>query len=590
MSDQVEDGVNIWGRIMLAALGGLAGAVWWLTTTRLHSYIENPQLYLFVMSALAGFFGVILILTGPLSIARVLPVALFTALFAPGLLTWASLRHETLRDFFVRIDIPLAALILMVLPLPFFVAFFRPGRRWRDYPTLFMESWSILIRLGSAGLFVTVFWLAVFLANELLELAGVEIIHRLLVVPPVIPIATGMVAGFALAIMDEMEDFLSYSLVIRLIRLLVLPTLVIVGAFLGALPYQGYDALFGILSPAGAFLVIATFLTVLVSTAVGAGVEDDAISTLMRFATRGLALLLPVVAVLALMAIRVRIFEYGLSPGRLALGLAACVMLIYGVLYAVSALSGWRWMKRIRSANRLMAFVMIVLAALWLTPILNAERLSAEDQFNRFEAGVLTAETVDLWSLRHDWGRPGQSVLQRLASVAEEDTRLRERLDLVAVAPDRASFDRPKPTLAAGNSRAVLKTLMPVQPPEAKVEFDRFILPWYAGSVTGFLEGCNDLTTSGNPGCVLVVADLLPGNPGNEGILFYKSFGLLRGEVIVPEPIFRRADASEVFSVPPPDFSETDDILDLIQAGGFTAGPAQINAISIGERQFTVPY
>jgi hypothetical protein len=259
------------------------------------------------------------------------------------------------------------------------------------------------------------------------------------------------------------------------------------------------------------------------------------------------------------------------------------------VLYALAVLSGRRWMARIRATNTGMALVVIALAALWLTPVLNAERLSVASQVSRFRAGELDVETLDLWALRHDWGRAGQAALAQLTE-GDSDPELKARIALVEVAPDRATFERPAPDPTTGNSRTALKAILPVQPPGAEVEFDRFVLPWYAGSVSGFLAGCNDRTVSGNPGCVLVVADLLPENPGNEGILFYKSFGLLRGEVIVPDPIFRRADASEVFSVPPPDFSETDEILDQLQAGGFVAGPARINAISIGDRQFTVPY
>lgn len=143
---------------------------------------------------------------------------------------------------------------------------------------------------------------------------------------------------------------------------------------------------------------------------------------------------------------------------------------------------------------------------------------------------------------------------------------------------------------AALSARAELKELMPVMPPAAAAELDRYVLPWYAGSMASFLEGCRDRTKSGRPGCVLVVLDLVPDNPGNEAILFYKSFGLLRGEVIVPEPVFRRADAADVFSLPPPGFDETDLLLEQLQDGGFTAGPARINAITIGERQFTVPF
>lgn len=592
MSDQVheQENTDLAGRLALAAIGGWAGVAWWFVQSHLASIVSNPQLYLFIVTALAGFLGAILALTGPLPLRRAAFAAIFTAILPAGFLTWASLRYESVADLLARIDMPLAVLILGVLPLPYWVAMVRPGLGWRDYQTLFFVSWSGFVRLSSAVLFAVVFWMAIFLANELLQLAGIELIRTLIAVPMIPPIATGVVVGLALAIINEMEEALSHALIIRLLRLMIFPALLVVGGFAVALPFQGYDMLFGVLSPAGTLLIISGVLVLLVSSAVGAGPGDAVRSSLMRWATRGLALLVPVIAGLALQAIRLRIGEHGLSPGRLAIGLAASVMMAYGVFYTLSVLSGWRWMKRVRFVNSWMALIIVVLAALWLSPAINAEKLSAENQLKRFQAGRLSAETLDVWALRHEWGRPGREVLAVLAQSERIDPALAKRLSVVELAPDRATFDSPTPVVVSGNSRARLKEIMPIQPPEAAAEFDRFVLPWYAGSVSGFLEGCDDKTEAGNPGCVLVVADLLPTNPGNEGILFYKSFGLLRGEVIVPEPIFRRADASEVFSVPPPDFAQTDQILDQIQAGEFVSGPARINAISIGERQFTVPY
>ncbi len=575
-------------RALLALIGGLAGAAWWFVGARLPALVAGDQPYLLIVSGLAAFFGAFFALIGPLPLVRALPAAVVAALIPANLLTWASLRHDSLPEFFARIDPAVAGFVAAALPLPFVIAALTPGAGWRHYPTLFAASWGIAVRFAAAALFALVFWLAVFLANELLRIAGIEVIGDLIAIDWLPPVATGMVAGLALASVNELDDLLSYSLVLRLMRLLLPPALLVVGAFVAALPFQGYDRLFGILSPAGTFLVICLVLILLINAAIGAEDEDAVRTGFMRLATRATALLLPVLAALSVEAVRVRILAHGLSPGRLALGLAALVLLGYGLVYAVSALTGRRWMARIRRGNVWMAVVVIALAVLWLTPVLNPERIAASSQVARYEEGALDAETVDLWSLRHDWGRAGEAALAALAADASPD--LARRLSLLDVAPDRATFDNPVVTPGAGSSRTELKEVMPVMPPEAVAEFDRFVLPWYAGSVTGFLEGCRDRTATGRPGCALVVADLLPDNPGNEGILFYKSFGLLRGEVIVPEPIYRRADASEVFSVPPPDFAETDEILDALQEGAFTAGPARINAITIGNRQFTVPF
>lgn len=581
------------GRVALGLLGALAGASSWYLAGRLPEILPDPQVYLFVTALIGGTLAVALALVGPLRLASALAAAPLTALPAAALLSWASQRHDTLAGFFGRPEPLIAYLIVLFLPLPYLIAGLRRGTSWRDYPTLFAESWSIVVRIASAAVFAAVVWLALLLSDELLQLVGIDIVERLLRIDWLPATFTGLVAGLALAIVCEMADQITPGLILRLLRLMIPPALLVVGLFLAAIPVQGLGRLFGTLSPAATLLGMATALTLLIAAGVDSGKETAPRSALAGWSVRALALLLPVLSLLALEALRLRYVDHGLSPDRLAAALAALVLLAYGVLYALAVLTGRGWRARIRSANGWMALAVIALAGLWLTPALDAERLSANDQVARFEAGEVAAIDLDLWTLWHDWGRAGRAGFARIEALAPahaESALLAERLRLARQAPSRAAFQDIPTSPALLNARAELKRLMPVMPPEAAAEFDRYVLPWYAGSVANFLDGCRDPIASGAPGCVLVVYDLIPDNAGNEAILFYKSFGLLRGEVIVPEPVFRRADAAEVFSLPPPDFAETDRLIGALQAGQFEAGQARINAISIGGRQFTVPF
>ncbi len=581
------------GRVALGLIGALAGAAYWFALEILPDLLTAAPLYLFVSALVGGYFGALMALTGPMRLGCAVVWAVAPALVSAAMLTWASLRFETLAGFFARPEPLVAYLILLVLPLPFLIAARREGTHWRDYPILFGESWGIVVRLSTAGLFALIVWLVIVLSDELLQLVEIDLIERMIAVDWVPATLTGLIVGLALGLVNEMRDQVSPGLVLRLLRLLVPPALLVVGAFALAVPMRGLDALFGILSPAVTLLVIAFLLITLVSAAVDADDDCAVRSGAMRWATRGLSLLIPIVAALALEALRRRYGGDGLSPARLAGFVAGGVLFTYGLLYALSALSGAKWAARIRSANAWMALVVIALAALWLSPVLNAERISAANQVARFRSGAAPVDTLDLWTLRNDWGRAGQAALARIEAAADghpEEVALRDRLALSAQAPDRFAFENVPRDPVSLNARAELKQAMPVQPPEAAAEFDRYVLPWYAGSVDSFLDGCRDTTASGRPGCVLIVADLVPDNPGNEAILFYKSFGLLRGEVIVPEPVFRRADAADVFSIPPADFEETDELIEQLQDGQFRAEPARINAISIGERQFTLPF
>lgn len=587
------DALRLARRVALGAIGATGGLAGWLLAVRLPERIESLPAYVLLTALVGGYFAALLALVGPLKLRAALLWALAPAAFAAALLAWASLRYDALPELLARPETVLAYLIVLFLPLPYLVAALRPSVSWRNYPTLFDESWGMVVRIAAAAIFVAIAWLAVLLSNELLRLVGIDLVERLMRVAWLPAAFSGLVAGLALATVDEMRGLASPALLLRLLRLLILPAVLVVGAFVAAVPVQGVERLFGALSPAATLLAIGVALTFLIAAGVDARDGTAARGAATRAGTAVLALLLPAVAALALWSLAQRYGAVGLSPARLSAGLAGAVLLAYGLLYAASVLLGAGWWARIRAANGWMGLAVLALAALWLTPALDAERLSAADQLARFEDGRLGVEEVDLWTLRHDWGRAGRAALARIEALAPDHpdgARLRERLALSAQAPDRFAFWNVPRDPVILNARAQLRALMPVVPAEAAEEFDRYVLPWYAGSVASFLDGCKDLTPSGRPGCVLVVHDLVPENPGNEAILFYKSFGLLRGEVIVPEPVFRRADAAEVFSIPPPDFEETDALIERLQDGGFTAGPARINAITVGDRQFTVPF
>lgn len=586
------EAVRLARRVALGAIGAAAGAAGWYLAERLPARLADPQAYVFTTAFAAGYAAALLALVGPLRFRAALPWALAPSLAAASLLAWASLRYDTPGELAARPETMVAFAMVLFLPLPYLAAALRPGVPWRHYPTLFAESWAMVARLAAAALFVGIAWLAAMLANELLNLVSVDVIQRLMRIAWLPATFSGLVAGLALAAIDETRGFASPALALRFLRLMILPAAVVVGAFLAAVPARGVAALFGELSPAATLLAIGLVLTLLISTGVGPR-DGESARGLSRAGTAALALMLPAVAGLGLWALWLRVAEAGLSPPRIAAAIAGGLLLLYGLLYAGSVLAGRGWPARLRAANSWMGILVVAVAAAWLTPGLDAERLSAADQVRRFEDGRLDAEQIDLWALRHDWGRAGRAALARIEALAEGHpaaARLRERLAHASQAPDRYAFWNVPREPVVLNARAELRRLMPVVPPEAAAEFDRYVLPWYAGSVASFLDGCRDLTATGRPGCVLVVHDLVPQNPGNEAILFYKSFGLLRGEVIVPEPVFRRADAAEVFSIPPPDFEETDRLIEQIQDGGFTAGPARINAITIGERQFTVPF
>ena len=86
---------------------------------------------------------------------------------------------------------------------------------------------------------------------------------------------------------------------------------------------------------------------------------------------------------------------------------------------------------------------MIALAALWLTPVLNAERISANSQFARFTTSGDPA-VLDLWAIRQ-WGKAGDAVMADLEQAAPGNPALAAKLagtdaDPLQPTPDSAAL------------------------------------------------------------------------------------------------------------------------------------------------------
>ena len=101
------------------------------------------------------------------------------------------------------------------------------------------------------------------------------------------------------------------------------------------------------------------------------------------------------------------------------MAVVAVLGLGYGGLYALAVLRGAGWMGRIRQANVWMALVLLAVSALWLSPVLNAEAISARSLEARYLSGAVPAERLDVDALA-DWGRAGAAARARLEELARE--------------------------------------------------------------------------------------------------------------------------------------------------------------------------
>ena len=496
-------------RAALALTGALGGFCLWAAFEAADRDWIGDYTSLILSGGVLTLFGAVLAMAGPLGLWRALPRALGLAVVAGGLLWLTKVRYADTDDFFTSPIPALAGFVVATLPVPFLIAAARSG--WRDYPALFLEAWSIGLRYAAALTFTGVVWLVIFLSNEVLGIVGITLIERLLEDELAPMILTGAILGLGMAVIHDLAEFLSPYLVLRLFRLFLPVVLGVMVVFLLALPFRGLDGLAGGLSPALLLLTMVAGGVALVSIAVDQTDAEATQSPVQIRSAQALALILPVFAGLALWAIWLRTGQHGWTPERVFVALIGGVGLGYGLVYAAATLRGPGWMERIRQGNIRMVLVVIGLAALWLTPVLNAEKIAATNQLARFADGRATVETLDIYTLGR-WGKPGSEAMDKLALMAQ-DPGQEALARLLAGETPTPMTDRP--ALAAA-----LAKLMPVQPPSATGTRDTLL----AGADSYLLESwsgvCETTLDSGAPACLMVVADLMPLRPGEEAMLF----------------------------------------------------------------------
>lgn len=528
--------------------------------------ILQDRALLLATTLIGPFCVTVLLLSGPIPMRAASIGGAALAVVVSALLQVAALRYATVSDF---LDAPrhfLAGFLLVTLPLPFWIAYRRGN--WRQYNLLFQEAWAIAMRTGIATLFTAFVWLLIYLFHLLLSLVGVTMIESLLQWDMVPYLITGGVFGLSLAVVQELSDVISPSLFLRLLRLLVPITLIVVAIFLLAVPLNGFSKLFDGWSVGLTMLSIVAIAATLITAVVDQSDGAASNSRFLQRSARMLSGLMVLVALLGGVAIYMRVHQYGLTPERITAAMAAALALGYGVQYARASLAPRDWMARIRRANVTMALATITLAAISLTPILNAERISAQGQLARNDGAP------DIAALK-TWGLAGTMAVAALVERAKEPGQEA----LAAILAGAESVAEVEVPLAA------LVPLLPISPATADVT--GFLAQLDAYTIGETMRACQTEMPSGGKGCVLVTADLLPDQAGDEAALFYLIDGFLR---VVPLPHSTDQVPADwrMLSGALPSGSQAEAVIRQLQSSAPVLQPAPLWQLPLGDGQAMV--
>ncbi|WP_137701578.1 DUF4153 domain-containing protein [Marimonas lutisalis] len=499
-------------RTEMALVGGFAGLALWLFVDVLPDVIDNDRLLLFLATLCLSAFAVLLALGGPERIWRAAIGALVLAVPVAGLMLWASYRFDAVEPLLTGGHGLVSLGAIVFVATPFVAARLSEAGGWARYALLFDASWMIVVRFVAAWLFAGLFWAVLMLSNELLSLVGVTLIEDILDFEPVPYVLTGLLLGLAIQVVHELRDYVSPFLIHRLLRLLLPMLLPVVVLFIAALPFRGLSGLFGSLSPAATLMAVAFAGVTLISTAIDRDDENATASVVIRDSARLMALTLPVLGGLALYAVWLRVGQYGWTPDRLLAWFAAGFIAFYGAAYALAVLSGARWMGRIREVNRWVAVGIVAAAALWLTPVVDAQKISANSQLARIEENGLEPGQMALWEMAHEWGHAGQAALDRMVAQAEESSD-DGMIDAVARAREARTlflYRQDMEQQGKGSTAERLHAVLAVRPEGRILPLEAF------ESMSEFIQrdwekACSYKLSDGRPGCVAVLGQFRPG-------------------------------------------------------------------------------
>ncbi|MCP5072148.1 MAG: DUF4153 domain-containing protein [Rhodobacteraceae bacterium] len=581
-------------RIELAGTGALAGLTLYFVVEYLVDLVSNDLLLLTLCGFLYGLFASLLMLVGPVSMRRGIGWALAIGAIGAGLLFLSGLRFDKMEPYLDSVA-PLATFVTMIfLSIPFVMARSEQGAGWLHYPTIFDHAWTTFVRLFTSQLFMWLVFGLLWSSAYLLTLVELDVLKDLLKEEWFAFTVLGGVFGLSMAILHEL-NFIVVTIrriILILLRLLLPFVALVTAVFILLVPFQGLDEVFGSWSAAGTILSMAVVGITLITASVDARDEDAAQVSFMIWAARLMAVVLPVMSAIAAYAIWLRINEYGWTPHRLMACLCALVVVLYSLAYCYGALARWdNWRGVIRNSNIGAALGVIALCAMWLTPVLNAERISANNQLKRYLAGLTKPEELGLWALEHEWGVAGRGIISQIKVLAEQEEHaaLKPALARLEESKSRWQFRRANRELAQEDSKvelinSVTQALAPKEVPETL--FERI----NESRMRDIAEACDGTLNGTTPSCAMITADILPEYEGDEYLLFYGQ----DYEAVFRMLFYKTGEEGKFNHSSQPrtelDTTPHEEFFLALRNGDFKLQPRIINDVEIGDRLFrTMP-
>lgn len=358
-----------------------------------------------------------------------LAFAIGTAMATGAIVYWngpPEARDADLLWRYVALGLALAAVV------PLFQAM-RDEGRWRfPYVAVHWYAWTDL----AAALFV----LALILASLLLlRLLGTDLGDPAHWRGPLAWIVTGAALALVIGLARSIASSADLQLPLRRLLTWLAPAML---AAVLALPYLA--ARTGSLAAASLALALGAILFTNAVLGNGPGQASDV--PLLRYTAMVLSALVLPLAIIAGIAVWIRIGEHGYSPNRLWAGVFTLALAAIGIRYLASLLRRRAlWAEPVRRNNIRILGALVLIALLLATPLVSFSSIATRDQLDRLADGRTPPAEFDWRALRFDFGRNGVRALQRLREGVETNPEVRRLAGQALLAEHRSQLPEPAP-------------------------------------------------------------------------------------------------------------------------------------------------
>ncbi|HEX7114713.1 MAG TPA: hypothetical protein VF193_06245 [Steroidobacter sp.] len=323
--------------------------------------------------------------------------------------------------------------LLWLIALPFGQMRLSSGHWRAPYEGFFGVAWRNKVLLAEAVAFTGLFWLLLFLWQELFHSLGFDFFRELFSEPIFVYPVTSLVFGGALHLIGSVERMTRVVIeqVLSVLKWLALLAGLILALFSIALLLKlPHLVMTGERIIGAAWLLWLVAVTVLL---VNAAYRDGSVfqpyPRWIGLALRAVVPLTILIALTAAYALILRVASYGFTVERVWAFVVAGAALAYSIGYGIAAFNRTSWMGGISRVNVVVALGMIVTLSLTLTPILSPYRIAANSQYeiilSQERAGESDGTTAISrhdspgYYLRYRAGRYGSQRLEALTKLED---------------------------------------------------------------------------------------------------------------------------------------------------------------------------